>query len=203
MFSTYFHGLALGLSLCVAIGPQNAFVLKQGLKRQHILWICLICTLSDAILIALGVLGFSGLIRSFPDLLNWAKYAGAAFLMFYGWQHFQHMQQGGQALNPEGQSESSLGQIVLICLAFTWLNPHVYLDTVVLIGSVSTQYQTHPMAFAFGAMSASLVFFFALGYGSRYLLPIFQHPRSWQILDGIIALMMWGIAISLLCSASF
>lgn len=126
MFSTYFHGLALGLSLCVAIGPQNAFVLKQGLKCQHILWICLICTLSDAILIALGVLGFSGLIRSYPDLLTWAKYAGAAFLMFYGWQHFQHMRQGGQALKPEGPSEAHLDRLY----SFVWLllgSIHMYI----------------------------------------------------------------------------
>lgn len=202
MFSTYFQGLILGFSLCVAIGPQNAFVLKQGLKQQHLLWICLICTLSDAILIFIGIMGFAKVIHLYPDILNGVKCIGAVFLIVYGFQHFQHMRRGGQALHPDGQSPSSLGKIMLICLGFTWLNPHVYLDTVFLIGSVSTQYEAHKMAFAWGAISASLLFFFALGYGARFLLPVFQHPRAWQILDGWIGLMMWGIAGSLLVSLS-
>ena len=203
MLLTYIHGLLLGASLCVAIGPQNAFILKQGLKQQHLLWICLICTLSDAILITVGVMGFAELIQAYPKFVNGVKYMGAAFLIFYGGQHVQQMWRGGQVLHPEGEPECSLAKIILLCLAFTWLNPHVYLDTVVLIGSVSIQYQANQWAFAFGAITSSLLFFFALGYGARFLLPIFQHPRAWQILDGLIAVMMWVIALSLLFSVEF
>ncbi len=196
MLHSYIQGFAIGLSLILAIGAQNAFALKQGLKKQHVFWVCLVCALSDSLLILLGVLGFSQLIQSHADLIVWAKYFGAAFLLLYGAQHFYQAIRYSESLVPDEKQASSVLKIIMICLAFTWLNPHVYLDTVVLIGSISTQFMQLP--FALGAMTASWIFFFALGYGARFLLPVFNNPKSWRVLDVMIGIVMWSIAISLL-----
>ena len=197
MLSSYLQGFAIGFSLILAIGAQNAFVLKQGLKQQHIFWICLLCALSDATLIALGVFGFAALMQQFPMMITIARYAGALFLMVYGAQHIKQALQANQSIQLDAQSEQSLWKILGICLALTWLNPHVYLDTVVLLGSISTQFAQMKLYFALGAISASFLFFFALGYGARLLLPVFKNPKAWQVLDVMIAVVMWSIALSL------
>lgn len=197
MLSSYLQGFAIGFSLILAIGAQNAFVLKQGLKQQHIFWICLLCALSDATLIALGVFGFAALMQQFPMMITIARYAGALFLMVYGAQHIKQALQANQSIQLDAQSEQSLWKILGICLALTWLNPHVYLDTVVLLGSISAQFTQMKVYFALGAISASFLFFFALGYGARLLLPVFKNPKAWQILDVMIAVVMWSIALSL------
>ena len=198
MFASFTSGMLIGLSLIVAIGAQNAFVLKQGLGQQHVLAICLCCALSDAVLIAAGVFGFAQLIVVHQDGLGLAKYAGALFLGVYGARHAYAAWRGGQRLVLDSQQAPSLKRTLLICLALTWLNPHVYLDTVLLLGAISSQYSGREQYFAAGAILASVLFFFALGYGARFLQPLFRQARAWQILDGIIALIMWSIAYSLL-----
>jgi len=197
MMSAFAPGFLLSLSLIVAIGAQNAFVLRQGLRREHVFWVCLTCGVSDAILIGAGVAGFGALAEAVPWFETVMRYGGAAFLIVYGWRNAQSAWQGGNALEAADQVPSSLKRTLLILLALTWLNPHVYLDTLVLIGSISAQYDDR-MAFGAGAMLASMVFFFALGYGARLLEPLFAKPMSWRILDAVIALTMWAIAASLL-----
>lgn len=194
-------GFAVGLSLIVAIGAQNAFVLKQGLKQRYVFWICLVCALSDSLLILLGVAGFAEVVERYPNLVHMSKLFGAVFLLTYGARHFYSAYKIQQSLLPTEHAPESFVQIILLCLAFTWLNPHVYLDTVILVGSISTQYSDHQWWFAFGAVCSSWLFFFSLGYGAKLLLPWFQKPISWKILDVLIGLMMWGIALSLIYSA--
>jgi len=198
MLNSALHGFVMGLSLIVPIGAQNAFVLKQGLKQQHVFAICLCCALSDAILISSGVLGFSALVMLHPNWLNIAKYFGAIFLLIYGAQHFYQAWKGEQRLDVSQNEVPALYKILFICLGLTWLNPHVYLDTVVLLGSISTQYPNTQLYFALGAITASFLFFFSLGYAARYLQPVFQRPQAWKILDIMIGCVMWSIAISLL-----
>ena len=200
MLNTYLQGFAVSLSLIVAIGAQNAFVLKQGLKKQSVFWVCFACALSDSILIAFGVAGFSAVLQRYPEIIQFAKWGGAAFLCWYGFQHAVQAVKSQQALQASQTEESCFAQIILLCLALTWLNPHVYLDTVILLGSISTQFADQAY-FALGAISASWLFFFALGYGARVLIPVFENPKAWQFLDGMIALVMWGIAVSLLFNA--
>lgn len=195
---SFIHGFAIGMSLIVAIGAQNAFVLKQGLKRQYVFWVCLLCATSDAILIALGVTGFAQVIQSYPQILSIAKYFGAAFLFIYGAQHFYAAFTQNQSLSASDQKAENLWAILAICAALTWLNPHVYLDTVILLGSISTQYAATKFYFALGAMSASFIFFFSLGFGARLLEPVFQHTKAWKVLDIVIALIMWAIALNLI-----
>lgn len=201
MLSTYISGFTLGLSLILAIGSQNAFVIKQGLKHQHVFLICLVCALSDAILISLGVAGFGKIIQAHPQIESFARYAGAIFLFVYGFLSFKSAFTQSHQLDLNQESTQSALKSILICLAFTWLNPHVYLDTVVLLGSISTQYQPHQMQFAIGAVSASFIFFFSLGYGARLLAPVFQKPKAWKILEFIVGCMMWAIGFSLVFSA--
>ncbi|SHH82713.1 LysE/ArgO family amino acid transporter [Marivita hallyeonensis] len=189
-------GFALGFSLILAIGAQNAFVLRQGLLRSHVFAVSLTCALSDAILIAAGVAGFGALTQAIPGLEFAMRLLGAAFLIWYGARTLQSAWRGGQAMQA-GQAAGSLRKALLTCLALTWLNPHVYLDTVILLGAVSAQYDNR-LAFALGAMTASFVFFFSLGYGARFLAPLFARPRAWQVLDVIIGLVMWAIAAKLL-----
>ena len=191
------YGFSLGFSLIMAIGAQNAFVLKQGLKDEHVFLVCLICALSDAALILIGVSGFHVLVAAFPSLVSVARYAGAIFLFIYGLIGFYNALRVQQGLEPSEIRNNSAWQAALTCLAFTWLNPHVYLDTVVLLGSVSTQFSAQIVWFASGAMTASFVFFFALGYGARLLRPVFAEARAWRILDFLIGCIMWGIAARL------
>lgn len=198
MLHTYLQGFAIGLSLIVAIGAQNAFVLKQGLKKQAVFWVCFVCALSDSILVVLGITGFATVIQLYPELVGFAKWAGAVFLLWYGLQHARQAFQSNQSLHASSQNETQLSKIIIVCLALTWLNPHVYLDTVVLIGSISTQFEQTKLYFALGVITASWLFFFSLGYGARVLIPVFANPKAWKVLDGVIALIMWSIAISLI-----
>ncbi len=195
--NTFIFGFSLGFSLILAIGAQNAFVLRQGLKGEHVFWVCLICALSDAILILIGVSGFQLLVSKLPGLIPIARYGGALFLFGYGMLSFRTAWLSRHSLVPSEIQSSSLKKSVFTCLAFTWLNPHVYLDTVVLLGSVSTQFADQVELFALGATGASFVFFFSLGYGARLLRPVFARPRAWQALEILIGIIMWGIAARL------
>lgn len=191
-------GFSLGFSLILAIGAQNAFVLKQGLKDEHVFLVCVICALSDALLILIGVSGFHLLVAAYPEAINVARYGGALFLLAYGLLSFWRALRVQQGLQPSEISSNSAWQSAFTCLAFTWLNPHVYLDTVVLLGSVSTQFRDSISWFAGGAITASFVFFFALGYGARLLRPLFAAARAWRILDFLIGIVMCTIAARLL-----
>lgn len=192
-------GLSMGLSLIVAIGAQNAFVLRQGLKMEHVLAVCLACALSDAVLISLGVCGFGKLAALAPWLDPVLRYGGAAFLVWYAGKSLWSAFRGHGALSVDGAADKApLTQTLLACLAITWLNPHVYLDTVVLLGGVSTQFPGQRAWFAAGAMTGSFLFFFSLGYGARLLRPVFTRPIAWRVLEFFIALVMASIAVKLL-----
>jgi len=195
--SAYIAGFTLGLSLILAIGAQNAFVLKQGLKKQHVFVVCLICAVSDAILVVVGVSGFGMIVKESPWIETLSRYGGAVFLGFYAIKSFIAAFRTSHSLDPAEEVSSSLKKTVFICLAFTWLNPHVYLDTVVLLGSISTQFKAGKLLFTYGAITASFLFFFSLGYGARILIPFFQKPVSWKVLDFVIGLVMLSIALSL------
>ncbi|MFC3166449.1 LysE/ArgO family amino acid transporter [Paracoccus fontiphilus] len=192
---SYAAGLGTGLSLIVAIGAQNAFVLKQGLVRHHIFWVCLFCALSDALLILLGVNGMAAISSAAPLLVEGMRWAGAAFLIWYGARSFRAAWQGGGSLRPEGQGASLVRTLGLVA-ALTWLNPHVWLDTVVLVGAISAQWP-QPAVFGAGAMTGSFLFFFSLGYGARLLAPVFARPRAWQVLEILVGIVMWTIALKL------
>jgi L-lysine exporter family protein LysE/ArgO len=198
MIPALIAGFLLGLSLIVAIGAQNAFILRQGLRREHVLPLVLTCAVSDAVLIGFGVGGFATMLSRIIWLDPLMRYAGAAFLLVYAIRSLRSAVTGGNALETKGQATTSLQSALLTCLALTWLNPHVYLDTVVLLGSISTRYAGQELAFALGAITASFVFFFSLGYGARLLAPLFAKPVAWRILDGLIALVMASIGVSLL-----
>lgn len=197
MLGSAVGGFSLGLGLILAIGSQNAFVLRQGLRAQHVAWVCLVCAVSDAVLIAAGVFGFGALAQAVPGFEAAMRYGGAAFLLWYGARSFRAAWRGGAALRAGGDAGAGLRDALLTCVALTWLNPHVYLDTVVLLGSVSAQYSDR-VAFAAGAMTASVVFFFSLGFGARLLAPFFATPRAWRVLDVIVGATMWVIAVKLL-----
>lgn len=190
-------GFILSFSLILAIGAQNAFVLRQGLRREHVFAICFVSGLSDAILIGIGVSSFEAVSRLFPWIAPAFVYAGAAFLIWYGWQNFRAAVRGNQVLRASDIKANSLKKTLLTCLAMTWLNPHAWLDTVILVGSISTKYDD-ALAFAAGATLASFTFFFMLGYGARLLAPLFVKPTAWRVLDGVVAVTMWAIAAMLL-----
>ncbi|GHC17248.1 amino acid transporter [Kushneria pakistanensis] len=192
----FWTGLGLGLSLIMAIGAQNAFVLRQGLRGEHVFQVCMACALSDALLLTFGVYGAATLIGRFPALDNLMRLAGAIFLLLYGARAMIAALRGGQTLDPTGQTGASRVRTLSVCLALTWLNPHVYLDTVVLVGAVSAQ-QASKAAFLAGAVVASFTFFFALGYGAVRLRRLLASPRAWQVLDGLMGLVMWTVALSL------
>lgn len=198
--SVFFSGLATGLSLIVAIGAQNAFVLRQGLRGEYVFWVCLTCALSDALLIAAGVGGFGRLMSALPWLDPVMRYGGAAFLVWYGARSLHSAFRSTAALSLATSGAATLTGTLLTCLALTWLNPHVYLDTVVLLGGISTQFPGRAIDFAAGAMSGSFLFFFALGYGAIVLRPVFTSPLAWRILEGLIAGVMWLIAARLVFS---
>lgn len=198
MITAFFYGFALGASLIIAIGAQNAFILRQGLLRQHVFILCLICALADALLIAAGVAGVGTFVAQSPKFIQAIQIGGAVFLFVYAAISLR------RAFNPEamkahGNGGSDLKAAILTCLAFTFLNPHVYLDTVLLLGGLSARFDgAGRLVYAIGAMSASFVWFFGLGYGARLLTPVFEKPRSWQVLDCLIAFVMAAIAVSLL-----
>lgn len=191
-----FAGFALGLTLIVAIGAQNAFVLRQGLMRQHVFWVCLFCAASDALLIAAGVAGFGSLAAHVPWFETAMRYGGAAFLIWYGGRSARAAWAGTGGLDAAEEGRTQLRGAVLTVAALTWLNPHVYLDTVVLLGSVSAQYEAR-LPFALGAMFGSFLWFFGLGYGAQALRPVFAAPAAWRVLDAAIAVIMWAIAARL------
>ncbi len=196
--NTFISAFLLGLSLILAIGAQNAFVLKQGLKKQYVFMISMICGLSDAILITLGVSGFGVIINKFPMVITFSKYGGFLFLTIYAIKSIYSSFKKSEAIDTNTDIKASRIKAALICLALTWLNPHVYLDTVILLGSVSTQFPDQKLQFSLGAISASFIFFFSLGYGSRFFTPLFKNPKSWKVLDFIIGIIMLSIAIKLL-----
>ncbi|WP_135507554.1 LysE/ArgO family amino acid transporter [Roseovarius aestuariivivens] len=189
-------GFGLGLSLILAIGGQNAFVLRQGVRREHVFAVVLTCALSDAILITAGVAGFGALAKAMPGLEVGMRYGGAAFLIWYGALALISAWRDGKVM-AAANGTGSLRMALLTCLALTWLNPHVYLDTVVLLGSISAQYDDR-LGFALGAIAASFIFFFSLGFGARALTSLFAKPAAWRWLDAGVGCVMWVIAVKLL-----
>lgn len=190
-------GFLVAISLIAAIGAQNAFVLRQGIRREHVLPVVLACALSDAVLIAAGVGGFGLVSGAVPWLADVMLWGGVAFLVVYGAMRFRAAWQGGEALMPAPGGAEPLGRVLATCLVLTWANPHVYLDTVVLVGSISAQYAPWGWAFGFGAAGASLSFFAALGYGARLLAPLFAKPAAWVVLEVVVGVTMWAIAAGL------
>lgn len=190
-------GLLTGLALIVAIGAQNAFVLRQGVRREHVGPVVLVCLLSDAVLILAGTAGVGALVQAVPWLLEALRWAGAAYLLWFA------ATSARAALRPEAleavQAPRTAGSVVGTTLALTWLNPHVYLDTVVLLGSVANQHGPEGRwVFAVGAVFASVVWFTALGFGARLLAGVLARPRAWQVVDLAIAVVMAALAVSLL-----
>lgn len=195
MTSAAVSGFLLGFSLIVAIGAQNAFVLRQGLLRAHVFPVALTCALSDAILIAIGVAGFGWLVEEVPWLIPVTRWGGAAFLVVYGLMALRSAWTGAGALRATRGETAALGPTLLTCLVLTWGNPHVYLDTVVLLGSVAAGWDGARVHFGLGAITASFVFFFGLAYGARILAPVFSRPVAWRVLDALIAVVMLSLAV--------
>lgn len=196
--AAFLKGMGLGGGLIVAIGSQNAYLLRQALKREYVLTCIAICIICDVMLIGAGVAGMGKLIVEAPTLLFWIKLAGAGFLFWYG------VRAARSALNPVGMKSddnkpaTSQRAVIAAMLAFSLLNPHVYLDTVVLLGSIGGQQPGDGrLYFALGAMLASVIWFCSLGLGARFLIPVFSRARAWQILDGVIAVVMWVLALTL------
>lgn len=199
LLSTAATGFAASAGLIVAIGAQNAFVLRQGLKRRHVGLVVALCAGSDLLLILLGVAGIGALVQAHPGLLGVMRFGGAAFLGGYGLMAALRAWRGTEALAPGDTGQDGWRRVALACLAFTFLNPHVYLDTMILLGSLSTRYPgVLRWAFAAGACTASVAWFAALGFGARLLQPVFRSARAWRILDAGIALFMWTLCLLLL-----
>jgi L-lysine exporter family protein LysE/ArgO len=199
VLSVFIQGLALSLGLIVAIGAQNAFVLRQGLRREHVGSIVLFCALADALLISAGVMGMARALGESPLLARALAMAGALFLAAYGWQALRRARQPAQLKASEGASGFSRGAALAQAAAFTLLNPHVYLDTVLLVGSIGAQQPGELRAwFIAGASVASLGWFVLLGFGARWLAPWFARPKAWQALDMLIGLTMFALAALLL-----
>jgi L-lysine exporter family protein LysE/ArgO len=200
MLTPLIQGFSLGASLIIAIGSQNAFVLRQGLRKEYVFTICTICFMCDALLILLGVGGFGTLVASSQKLMLIARWGGAIFLFFYGVQSFLAAFKSEALIADDSESTAQgLAWAVATTLSLTLLNPHVYLDTVILLGSIAGQLPEKERAvFAIGAICASMVWFYGLGYGSRILAPLFRKQIAWKILDVSIGGVMWLIAGSLL-----
>ncbi len=197
-FPVFLQGLLLGFGLIVAIGAQNAFVLRQGLLRQHVGSVVLFCALADALLISAGVLGMGQALGQSPLLARALALAGAVFLAVYGWRALQRARQPGQLQASGGGKQLGRSAVLAQAAAFTLLNPHVYLDTVLLVGSIGAQQPAVLRGwFVFGASTASLCWFGLLGFGSRWLAPLFARPRAWQVLDGLIGLTMFVLCAML------
>lgn len=196
----FVQGLGIGAGLIIAIGAQNAFVLRQGLRGHRVLLVALTCAFCDAVLIALGAGGFASLVRSFPALVPVATWAGAAFLLAYGALAFR------AALRPRSLNADEVreeppraARVLFMAIGFSWLNPHAWLDTVVVLGGIASGFPgVARLAFAMGACTASFLWFFALGHGAAKLAPIFARPAAWRVLDALIGVAMWVIAGSLL-----
>jgi L-lysine exporter family protein LysE/ArgO len=195
-------GFGTGLALIVAIGSQNAFVLRQGIRGEHVAAVVLVCSVSDALLIAAGIAGIGALIQASPAVLVVARFAGAAFLAGYGAMAARRALRPGALTASGRQGVLTAGAAVSTVLALTWLNPHVYLDTVLLLGSVANQQaQDLRWWFGAGAIIASVAWFSALGFGARFLRPFFARPSSWRVLDGLIAAVMLALAVRLAIGA--
>lgn len=194
-------GFGTGLSLIVAIGAQNAFVLRQGVRRDAVLAVVGICALSDAVLIALGVGGVGAVVVAWPGALTAVGWICGAFLLCYGALAARRVFRPSGALRADGAAAGSRRRAVLTCLALTWLNPHVYLDTVFLLGSVAADRGPLRWTFGLGAAAASLVWFAALGFGARYLGRFLSRPVAWRVLDGLVAATMIVLGVSLVAGA--
>jgi len=198
MIAPFIQGFATGGGLIVAIGAQNAFVLSQGVRGNYTVVIALICILCDALFITAGVAGFGVAVSTSPILSQWVTWGGAGFLFFYGWVSLRSAMKGGR-LGANERAVRSLGAAVVATLAVTLLNPHFYLDTVILLGGVSSQFHgERRFSFWAGSVSASTLWFLALSCGGRMLAPLFTKPLSWRILDSLVCITMWAIAVSLL-----
>lgn len=194
----FFKGLTTGGSLIVAIGAQNAFVLKQGLARKYVLWTALTCSIIDVILIGLGIGGIGYLLEKIPGLFGVAKWGGVLFLAWYGTKALKAAFQQ-ESLNLQQTAEAkTLKQTIGLLVAISLLNPHVYVDTMMLLGSIGAQFEAHRWIFALGAMSASILWFFLLSFGATFLAPLFESQKAWKILEFLIALTMYSIAASLI-----
>ena len=196
MLTSALAGFAASAVLIIAIGAQNAFVLRQGLRREHVLPVVLTCALSDLALILAGIGGLGAVITAQPGLVTAIRWVGAAFLLTYAVLAARRALRP-DGLNPTGQAPATLRATLLTCLALTYLNPHVYLDTVLLLGSIAQQHEDR-WVFGLGAAAASLVWFAALGAGARRLAPLLSRPTAWRVLDASIALVMSAIAIGLI-----
>ena len=195
-------GLGLGLSLIVVIGAQNAFVLRQGLSGEHVGLVVALCTVSDVLLIAAGVLGAGAVLARLPGLLAGVRIAGGAFLIGYGVLAARRASRPSVLLAGASHSGAGVAITATTCLALTWLNPHVYLDTVVLLGAIANTHHGHRWPFAAGAALASTAWFCGLGYGARLLRPIFARPGAWRSLDAMIAAVMVTLGTLLIVSAA-
>ena len=196
MLTSALAGFAASAVLIVAIGAQNAFVLRQGLRREHVLPVVLICAVSDLALILAGIAGLGAVVAARPDAVTVIRWVGAAFLLTYAVLATRRALRPA-ALDPAGRAPATLRATLLTCLALTYLNPHGYLDTVLLLGSVAQQHP-HRWLFGLGAAAASLTWFTALGAGARRLAPLLGRPAAWRFLDGLIAVIMLGVAANLL-----
>lgn len=192
----FLPGFFAGLSLIVAIGAQNAFVIRQGLSRQHVLVVVAICAIADAALIALGIAGLGAIIQGLPWLLEGVRWFGVAYLTWFGIKSVRSAFKN-DVMDVSGEQTASLKKVVAAVLGFTLLNPHVYLDTVILLGSISNQFAEDRWVFGFGAMTASIVWFSAIGFGARAASRFMSKPIFWRVLDSIIAAVMFTIAFYL------
>ena len=198
MIATALAGLLAGLSLIVAIGAQNAFVLRQGIRREHVGAVALLCSLADAALILAGVAGIGTIVERAPVVLDVVRWAGAAFLLGYAVLALRRAAHPGELHAATGGARVGLRSVLTTAAALTFLNPHVYLDTVLLLGSLANQHgDDGRWAFALGAVLGSFVWFFGLAYGARRLAPLFARPAAWRALDGLIAVVMVAIALTL------
>lgn len=189
------HGLLAGLTLIIAIGSQNVFVLRQGIRREHVLPVVAVCIASDAVLITAGAGGLGALVRAVPEVVVAARWAGVAFLLGYAALAARRALRGGESLQADGAGRGSgLGAVVATALALTWLNPHVYLDTVLLLGSIASTHGAQAWLFALGAVVGSTIWFTALGFGARGLGRVLSSARSWRVLDGVVAVTMVMVA---------
>ena len=199
MSSPLLIGFLASFTLIAAIGAQNAFVLRQGIRREHVLPVVAVCTVSDIVLISAGIAGFGALISAHPSVVDIAKFGGAAFLIGYGLLAARRAWRPS-ALTPSETAPARLLEVIVTCLALTWLNPHVYLDTVVLLGALANEHRDDRWLFGIGAVTASAVWFVSLGLGARRLAGLFATPSTWRILDSLIAVMMIGLGVSLAIS---
>jgi L-lysine exporter family protein LysE/ArgO len=199
--TTAVAGFGTGLTLIVAIGAQNAFVLRQGIRRDAVLAVVGICALSDALLITLGVAGVGAVVVAWPGVLTAVAWIGGAFLLCYGALAARRVFKPGGALLTEGDATGSRRRAVLTCLAMTWLNPHVYLDTVFLLGTVAADRGPLRWTFGLGAACASLCWFAALGFGARLLSRHLAKPKAWRVLDALVAATMIALGVSLIAGA--